>query len=318
MILEITNQWTALGTTLAATVNAQNLGRAGDLIEIITGDTQPIETQRGYALTQLNKTYRISGYDGLIWARYIRYDLNGTNKPADARVCLLNVQEGAVVTEVADIPLQVLTGGELSDSARLKVSSSTRQENQIVKGDFFVGESVRPLIPVDNDYYTVIKAPADKYLVIEDAILAPVFEVNDSSNFSISLTGFVDISNGNDWSYTAGSPLPVGRPLNAELINSISTATIDLGVTVGAVTGRPDYPLFFATYYLETQGQRETVTTTGSSFFDKDRQIILAPSQELLIRTQTTGTSVGTVDLTTVFFMSEIDVADAPSMIGLA
>ena len=205
------------------------------------------------------------------------------------------------------LPTPVMATSDDPATARLKVSSSTRQENQIVKGEFFVGESVRPLIPVNNDYYTVIKAPADKCLVIEDAILSPVFAVTDSSNFSISLTGFVDISNGNDWSYTAGSPLPAGRPLNAELINSTSTATIDLGVTVGAVTGRPDYPLFFATYYLETQGNRETVTTTGSSFFDKDRQIVLAPNQELLIRTQTTGTSVGTVDLTTVFFISEVD-----------
>lgn len=52
MIFEIKNQWMALGTTLSATVNAQNLGRAGDLIEIITGDTQPLETQRGYAIAQ--------------------------------------------------------------------------------------------------------------------------------------------------------------------------------------------------------------------------------------------------------------------------
>ena len=318
MILEITNQWTALGTTLAATVNAQNLGRAGDLIEIITGDTQPLETQRGYALAQLNKTYRISGYDGLIWARYIRYDLNGTNKPADARVCLLNVQEGAVITEVSDIPLQVLTGDEINSASRVKVSSSTRQEYQIATGEFFNGISERQAIPTGDTYNAVLKAGPDKLLVIEDAIVETDFNITDSSNYSVKIGAYVDISNGNAWSYTPAAPIPAGRPLNAAKVNDFPASTIDLGVPVTGFSGAQDYSLFFADYYLETQGQRESISTTGASFFDKGRQIILAPNQEILIRTETGGSSTGTLDLRIIFFLSEIDAADAPSLMGIA
>ena len=317
MIFEIDNQWQALGTTAGVTLNAQNMGRAGDLIEVITSNTKPLETDRGYALSQLNKTYRIGGYTGLVWVRYIRYDLNGTIKPADNRKCLLNIQEGSIITEVSDTPSQLLTTSVIDSASRLKVSASTRAETQIVRGDFFVGASVRPLIPVNNDYNSVIKAPSDKYIVIEDAIIETDFTVTDSSTFGVSLTAYADISNGNDWSYTPSSPVPAGRPLNAGLINSVSSATIDLGVTTSTITGEPDYPLFFADYYLETQGNRESVSTTGSSFFDKGRQIVLAPNQEILIRTQTSGTSTGTLELKTIFFISEVGLDEAPSVLGM-
>ena len=202
-------------------------------------------------------------------------------------------------------------------TARLKVSSATRAETQIVRGEFFVGASVRPIIPINDDYKTVIKAPSDKYVVIEDAIIETDFSVTDSSTFGVSLTGYVDISNGNTWSYTVNNPLPAGRPLNTGLINNVAAATIDLGVTTSAITGEPDYPLFFADYYLETQGQRESVSTTGENFFDKGRQIVLAPNQELLIRTQTSGTSTGVLNLKTIFFISEISIDEAPTMLGV-
>jgi len=317
LIFETDNQWQALGTTAGVTLNAQNMGRAGDLIEVITSNTKPLETDRGYALSQLNKTYRISGYTGLVWVRHIRYDLSGTIKPADNRKCLLNIQEGSIITEVSDTPSQLLTTSVIDSASRLKVSASTRAETQIVRGDFFVGASVRPLIPVNNDYNSVIKAPSDKYIVIEDAIIETDFTVTDSSTFGVSLTAYADISNGNDWSYTPSSPVPAGRPLNAGLINSVSSATIDLGVTTSTITGEPDYPLFFADYYLETQGNRESVSTTGSSFFDKGRQIVIAPNQEILIRTQTSGTSTGTLELKTIFFISEVGLDEAPSILGM-
>jgi hypothetical protein len=111
--------------------------------------------------------------------------------------------------------------------------------------------------------------------------------------------------------------LPAGRPLNAALINNVASTTIDLGVTTSAITGEPDYPLFFSDFYLETQGNRESVTTTGESFFDRGRQIVLAPNQELLIRTETTGTSAGTLNLKTIFFVSEIPIELAPSVLGM-
>ncbi len=69
-------------------------------------------------------------------------------------------------------------------------------------------------------------------------------------------------------------------------------------------------------YFLEVQGARENVSSTGTSFFNKGRQIVVAPNQELLIRTQTSGDSIGTVTLKTVFFVSEVSLEDTPSLLG--
>lgn len=317
MIFEIDNKWQALGLNPNSTVILQNLGRAGDLIEVVTGSVQPEDSQRGYALAQLSKTYRVSGYEGLIWVRYIRYDISGTITPSDNRICLLDAQEDATITEVSDIPLQLVTGGEISSSSRLKVSSSTRQENQIATGNFYNGISERTAIPANDIYNSVIKAGTDKLLVIEDAIVETDFNIIDSSNYSVKIGAYVDISNGNSWSYTPVAPIPAGRPLNASKVNDFPQATIDLGVPVSSFAGVQDYSLFFAEYYLETQGNRESISTTGTSFFDKGRQIILAPNQELLIRTETGGNSTGTLDLRIIFFLSEIDVADAPGLLGV-
>ena len=200
---------------------------------------------------------------------------------------------------------------------RLKVSSSTRQEYQIATGDFFNGISERLAIPTGDTYNAVLKAGPDKLLVIEDAIVETDFNIIDSSNYSVKIGAYVDISNGNDWSYTPTAAIPAGRPLNAAKVNDFPASTIDLGATVTGFSGAQDYSLFFADYYLETQGQRESISTTGTSFFDKGRQIILAPNQEILIRTETGGSSNGTLDLRIIFFLSEIDAADAPSLMSV-
>ena len=123
MNLQVTNDWTALTNTALITLTLQNKGRAGDIIEVITGDTKPLDLDRGFALAQINKVYRVSGYTGSVWVRYIRYDLTGTITPSDARICLLDVQEGSQITEVSDIPNQLLSNGELTDTSRVKVSN---------------------------------------------------------------------------------------------------------------------------------------------------------------------------------------------------
>ena len=218
---------------------------------------------------------------------------------------------------ILGIPAPILATSRDPDTARLRVSSSTRQEYQIATGEFFNGISERQAIPVGNTYNAVLKAGPNKLLVIEDAIVETDFNITDSSNYSVKIGAYVDISNGNAWSYTPTAPIPAGRPLNAAKVNDFPTSTIDLGVPVTGFAGAQDYSLFFADYYLETQGQRESISTTGASFFDKGRQIILAPNQEILIRTETDGTSTGTLDLRIIFFLSEIDADDAPSLMGM-
>ena len=211
----------------------------------------------------------------------------------------------------------MFTDNEQVGARRFKVSTTTRQEIQIARGQFFNGISERTAIPTNDTYNAVLKAGPNKLLVIEDAIVETDFNITDSSNYSVKIGAYVDISNGNSWSYTPTAAIPAGRPLSAAKINDFPTSTIDLGVPVAGFTGVQDYSLFFADYYLETQGQRESITTTGTSFFDKGRQIILAPNQELLVRTETGGNSNGTLDLRIIFFLSEIDAAEAPALLGM-
>ena len=125
MNLQVTNDWAALTNTALITLTLQNKGRAGDIIEVITGDTKPLDLDRGFALAQINKVYRVSGYTGSVWVRYIRYDLTGTITPSDARICLLDVQEGSQITEVSDVPIQLVTTQALNESSRVKTESGS-------------------------------------------------------------------------------------------------------------------------------------------------------------------------------------------------
>lgn len=216
---------------------------------------------------------------------------------------------------------QILMSDMFSDNERVgarrfKVATATRQELQIARGEYFVGSSQRVGIPVNNTFYSVIKAASDKYLVIEDAL--PDLNYQDLSNgsYNVELDGFVDISNGNTWTHNTISPLPIGRPLSASLINSFPSSTVDLGVAV-TLTGDADYRLYFSNFYRETKGSSESVSGSGSSFFESGRQIVLSPNQEILIRTRTSGEANGVADLNLIFFTSEIAQEDAPSLLGI-
>lgn len=69
---------------------------------------------------------------------------------------------------------------------------------------------------------------------------------------------------------------------------------------------------------FEIDNQWQALSTTGSSFFDKGRQIVISPNQEILIRTLTSGNSVGTLDLKTIFFLSEVGLDEAPALLGMS
>lgn len=218
---------------------------------------------------------------------------------------------------IAQIPAPILATSRDTASARLKVSTATRQELQITRGEYFVGSSARTDIPVNNTFYSVIKAAPDKFLVIEDALPDLNYQNLSNGSYNVELDAFVDISNGNTWSYTPVNPLPVGRPLAAGLVNDFPSSAIDLGVNVNTFAGVADYRLYFSNFYRETQGARESVSGSGSSFFDAGRELILAPNQEILIRTRTTGSATGTADLNLIFFTSEISIDEAPSVLGI-
>ena len=308
MQIGIGNIWlpisTFTGIPAGTQVYLQNSGRAGDLIEVLLSDTQPPVEARGVPLRQFDPVYRVSAQPLQIWVRHIRYDLNGTILPTDARKCLLDIRTDTDIAPANIIPNDAYTSNDATK--RLKVSSVTRSELQISRGDYFVGSSERLAIPTGNTYYSVIKAPVDKFLVIETVEVSTDFSEAATGQFNVRIDAYVDISNGNTWSYTPSNPVPAGRPLNASVINSVAGSRIDLGVAA-TLTGNLDYPLLSVDHYLETQGNRESITEAGNNFFDKNRQVIVAPSQEVLIRTMTSGGANGTVDIRTIFFISEIN-----------
>lgn len=223
---------------------------------------------------------------------------------------------------IPDFPAPILATSRDPLTARLKVSTATRQEFQIANGAYYVGSSIRQAIPINNTNYSVLKAPADKYLVIEDAISDLDFLSVSDGKYSITIEGFVGGSILNSWTYTPVDPKPIGSPLNTGLTKSpanLPTSTIDLSLnTVTGLTGVADYPLLFADYYKDTSGNRESISNTGSSFFDKGRQIIIAPNDEVLIRTVTAGDATGGANIRLIFFTSEITLDQVPTLLGIS
>lgn len=190
---------------------------------------------------------------------------------------------------------------------RLRVNTSPREEATAADGFLFTGSTQRTGIPSGDTYYTAFET-GDKWVIVEDVdILANFSEVTDG-NMLITLDVFCDNSNGNTWSYAPGTPIPAGRPLNSAVVNNFPLSTIDLGVSA-SVAGTPDYEVYYQSFYIDTQGNRNNVSSTEGRFFEGGRKLLLAPNSSFLIRTLTAGGATGMVDLITVFFVSEIEVS---------
>jgi hypothetical protein len=103
MDYKIDNEWTALsvltGVKTGDPAIIQNIGRAGDLIEVIISAQKPLDSDRGLSFGQITPLYKIEGNIYEAWLRYIRYDLNGTITPKDARTCLVSIQSGDQIIE---------------------------------------------------------------------------------------------------------------------------------------------------------------------------------------------------------------------------
>lgn len=191
------------------------------------------------------------------------------------------------------------------DGRRVNVSTSTVQELQIANGEFFTGSIDRSAIPSGDTFYSILKAPNDKFVVIEQSIIDVNYQDALTGTMNVIINAYIDKSSGSDWTASGGVSSSAGRPLNANKINEVSSATITAGVAVN-LTGIEDYKIYFSNYFRESQGNVESISGTGSSFFDQNNQIILGPGQELLLETSTTGTSDGTIDISSIFFISEI------------
>lgn len=203
-------------------------------------------------------------------------------------------------------------------AARERSSSLSEIAIAIARGKHFTAATARAAVPVGNDYSSVLKAPADKILILEDVFFNLDFDTAANGTFNIVLDGYLDTSLGNSWAYTPVAPVPLGRPLNGAKVNDVAASTIDLGITPDApgITGNPDYNFFNASYVIDSVGNRNTVSANTSTFFGADRKLILGPRQELLARTVTSGNATGTGTVRTLIFTSEVALADVPRIMG--
>lgn len=184
-------------------------------------------------------------------------------------------------------------------------------------GEFFVGYnkrlSVSPL-PSGDTFYALVKT-GSKYVVVEDVTQTLDFSSVTDGRFKHTVDAYVGGSATSSFTYTPANPTPAGRSMASHHINDLPEATIDLGI-VASETGDAEYKLFDTTFYIDTGGNRNTVNQSGNDFFAKGRQIVLAPNAEMLIVAKTTGDAVGSADITTTFFFSEIPVDQFPVLSG--
>lgn len=185
----------------------------------------------------------------------------------------------------------------------VRLSGISREELTMEEGHYFVGSSTRAGVAVGTSYFTLVQAGA-KALTVEDIIVTLDFSSVASGQFNYTMQAFVDISNGNEWTATGGTTSPVGRPINALRVNDLPLSTVRFGVT-SSPTGAPDYPIYFADYYLDTQGNRSVLSVARNSFFEAGRKIIIPPGGQVLIQSLTTGNATGTAEVKTQFFTSE-------------
>lgn len=271
-------------------------------------DTQPAsDSSDGVVLSVIGEDAsekRIATTGPKIWAK----SLGHTSSP-------INVQEDLSDKIISGnfIPPDLFTN-DLVGARRVKTSTVTREEVQIARGTFFIGSTLRVGVTSNESYSSILRAPSDKYLIVENAEIGIDFRNLSTGNLKYTLDSYVDISNGNTWTYSGGTTTPVGRPLNASLVNNFPSSEIVLGVTLSGFSGTPDYPFLDIRYKLESQGNNQSVTETGLSFFEKGYQIILAPDQELLVRGVTTGDATGTIDIKTIFYTTEVPLSEFPAL----
>ncbi len=185
--------------------------------------------------------------------------------------------------------------------------NTAREETAMSDGSYFTGSTQRSGVATNNVFHSVITS-GDKYLVIEDVIITTNFSLVTDGNVNLQLNAYVEASNGNTWSFTTdGIITPMGRPVNAELINQFPLSIINRGVTGVSLVGDEDYNIFYVDYFIDTQGNRNIKSTDRAQFFEGTRKLLIPPNSTVLVKTESTGTATGTLDISTVFFISEFD-----------
>ena len=268
----VRNQWVNLyaqsGIPVGTQIIAENLTDTPG--KLYAGANPPVDADEndGYfsRLMQYSKSMNDSGDDGL-WA--------------------LCESDGVFVNvKVAATPLIDVNG-----------QGTNYIDKKILAGDYFSGF-----------FQKVYTAPETAYRVIKTGS-APLFiesvdvEVDYSSitggEFTFVVRAFVDISNSSTWSYTGGTPIPAGKPLNVALINKMPVSEWVVDPVVSNLTGTADFILLYNQYFRESSGNRDSVSGVDNNFFSDGRKLIIPPNSEVLIEVEASGGAGNTAGVLT-------------------
>jgi len=186
------------------------------------------------------------------------------------------------------------------------VRSISRVDVNIATADMWSGSTEREDVPINDEAFQVIRT-GSRWLIIEDINVDLDFSNAGTGRYIYELVAYVQGSNGGAFSYDqdSGTVTPLGRNLNTRDINVFPEGVVETNPTNSAFSGDPDFRLLFIEYFLEVQGNRESVSENGSDFFEGDRRLLLPPNSEVLLLATTTGNASGTADIRSTFFISE-------------
>jgi hypothetical protein len=207
---------------------------------------------------------------------------------------------------MAYIPSDLMTI-ERAKARRLKVETQSIVRGNAQRGVVFSGSTFRPGVDVsagDVANYSVITT-AEEWILINAIVFDMDFSAITDGKFSHTFTAYADNSNGNDWTHTPVNPLPAGRAINSFFVNDLPTTLIDGPVSATINSGIPDYNLFFENFFINTTGNRNTISSTGNSFFDNGI-LIIPPRSQMLFEGISSGGAAGTADIRTIFFFTEL------------
>lgn len=204
-----------------------------------------------------------------------------------------------------------LTYQPVIDKSFVKVSTLNRVEAYIAQGFLFSTSIAQSNTTIDSDVFYVLRT-GTKAVSLET--IEPAFDYSSMGDgiFEYRLWFFDPLSDGNDWSYTGGSPfVPAARNINTNYLvegqaASKTESQVSSGGTVN-LTGEPDFELIFASISLDLIGQGLTSSTTLSKFFNDGRRLILRPNSDYLFLARTSGTATGTMSINTQISLSEIE-----------
>ncbi len=190
---------------------------------------------------------------------------------------------------------------------RVDVENITISESLTLQGLSWVGDTSRINISAPDTYSHVITAGA-KNFILEELLVSIDFANVTSGRLHFVVQAYLMSSNGNTFTYTPITPTPMGRATNGNFINVFSETVIESGVEVLTLTGVKDYLIYTSDYFVDDAGNRNVKSTEKKSFFEGVRRIVVPPGDKLLVQTILTGDAGGTIDISSIFFTSELPV----------